>query len=229
MQGMRKATREDLVGIAELLAPLEQRGILKPRSREQLKAELPHYIVIDLEVLPLPRPTQNHLLPRELISGCRQACVTVTPASVSECLCTMVWVGNEAHIFMSCVDMVVTICTRVFWNGTGVRLRTYDVCVEVVVTTCTCAQGQLLGCALLAPLDAAPDGARCAEVAAFCVAPEFRGTGRGDTLLEYLGDSPFPRSLTLWQPTSSAVITMQSCVRLSQSLQDAAGAWERVA
>ena len=48
-------------------------------------------------------------------------------------------------------------------------------------------QGQLLGCALLAPLDAAPDGARCAEIAAFCVAPEFRGTGRGDTLLEYLG------------------------------------------
>lgn len=48
-------------------------------------------------------------------------------------------------------------------------------------------QGQLLGCALLAPLDMAPDGARCAEIAAFCVAPEFRGTGRGDTLLEYLG------------------------------------------
>lgn len=47
--------REDLEGVAELLAPLEQKGILKPRSREQLKAELPHFTVIDLEVLRLWR------------------------------------------------------------------------------------------------------------------------------------------------------------------------------
>lgn len=47
---MRKATTDDLAGIAELLGPLEQKGILKPRTREQLKAELPHYTVIDLEV-----------------------------------------------------------------------------------------------------------------------------------------------------------------------------------
>ena len=46
---MRAATRDDLPGIAELLAPLEQKGILKPRTRKQLKAELPHYTVIDLE------------------------------------------------------------------------------------------------------------------------------------------------------------------------------------
>lgn len=49
LQGMRAASRDDLPGIAELLAPLEQKGILKPRTREQLKAELPHYTVIDLE------------------------------------------------------------------------------------------------------------------------------------------------------------------------------------
>jgi len=48
-------------------------------------------------------------------------------------------------------------------------------------------QAQLLGCALLAPLGEAPDGARTAEIAAFCVAPEYRGSGRGDTLLDYLG------------------------------------------
>lgn len=47
---MRAATKEDLGGIAELLAPLEQKGILKPRSREQLKSELPHYTVIEREV-----------------------------------------------------------------------------------------------------------------------------------------------------------------------------------
>jgi amino-acid N-acetyltransferase len=49
LQGMRAASRDDLPGIAELLAPLEQKGILKPRTREQLKAELPNYTVIDLE------------------------------------------------------------------------------------------------------------------------------------------------------------------------------------
>lgn len=47
---MRAAVKEDLEGIADLLAPLEQKGILKPRSREQLKAELPHYTVIEREV-----------------------------------------------------------------------------------------------------------------------------------------------------------------------------------
>lgn len=48
-------------------------------------------------------------------------------------------------------------------------------------------QEQLLGCALLAPLGRAADGAVTAEIAAFCVSPEHRGTGRGDALLEYLG------------------------------------------
>jgi len=45
---------------------------------------------------------------------------------------------------------------------------------------------QILGCAQLAPLGRAADGAVTAEVAAFCVDPQFRGSGRGDTLLDYL-------------------------------------------
>ena len=50
-------------------------------------------------------------------------------------------------------------------------------------------QGQLLGCALLAPLGRTADGTVTAEVAAFCIAPEHRGSGRGDSLLGFLGGS----------------------------------------
>lgn len=94
-QGMRSAVMGDLEGIATMLLPLEKKGILKPRSPDQLQQELPHYVVIEREE-------------------------------------------------------------------------------------------ELLGCALLAPLGCAPDGAVTAEIAAFCVSPAHRGAGRGDALLEYL-------------------------------------------
>ncbi len=45
---------------------------------------------------------------------------------------------------------------------------------------------QVMGCALLLPLGATPDGARVAEIGAFCVDPVFRGSGRGDSLLDYV-------------------------------------------
>ena len=40
LQGIRDAVPSDLEGVAALLAPLEDAGILKPRSREALLAEL---------------------------------------------------------------------------------------------------------------------------------------------------------------------------------------------
>ena len=43
-----------------------------------------------------------------------------------------------------------------------------------------------MGCALLLPLGATPDGKRVAEIGAFCVDPIFRGSGRGDSLLDYV-------------------------------------------
>ena len=46
--------------------------------------------------------------------------------------------------------------------------------------------GTLLGCAQLADTGAAPDGTRVAELAAFCVAPAARGSGRGDSMLDYV-------------------------------------------
>jgi amino-acid N-acetyltransferase len=46
--------------------------------------------------------------------------------------------------------------------------------------------GTLLGCAQLVDVGASPDGEPCGELAAFCVAPAARGSGRGDSLLDYV-------------------------------------------
>ena len=51
------------------------------------------------------------------------------------------------------------------------------------------ARAQVLACALLQDLGAAPDGPRCGELAAFCVSPAYRGSGRGDALLDYVEQS----------------------------------------
>ena len=48
-EGMRPADPADLAAIAELLAPLEAEGILAPRSRAQLEADLPHFVVAERE------------------------------------------------------------------------------------------------------------------------------------------------------------------------------------
>ena len=46
---------------------------------------------------------------------------------------------------------------------------------------------QVLGCAMVKPLGAGYDGELVSELAAFCVHPDYRGSGRGDSLLAYLG------------------------------------------
>lgn len=46
-EGMRKANARDLPGILALIRPLEQRGVLVPRSRERLETELDHYMVLE--------------------------------------------------------------------------------------------------------------------------------------------------------------------------------------
>jgi amino-acid N-acetyltransferase len=66
--------------------------------------------------------------------------------------------------------------------------------------------GALIGCAQLAPLGPSPDGASCAELAAFCIAPAYRGSGRGDALLDYVEqaarDRGFDRVLLLTTRTA---------------------------
>jgi hypothetical protein len=51
-----------------------------------------------------------------------------------------------------------------------------------------------MGCALLVPLGMSPDGQRVAEIGAFCVDVVFRGTGRGDSLLDYVEQVRLPCS-----------------------------------
>lgn len=46
-EGTRRATINDVGGILELIAPLEQDGVLVRRSREQLELEIDHFVVID--------------------------------------------------------------------------------------------------------------------------------------------------------------------------------------
>ena len=43
---------------------------------------------------------------------------------------------------------------------------------------------------MVKPLGSGCDNEVVSELAAFCVHPDYRGTGRGDSLLAYLGTSP---------------------------------------
>ena len=45
---------------------------------------------------------------------------------------------------------------------------------------------QVLACVCLQPLGATEDGIECGELAAFCVHPSYRGSGRGDSLLDFV-------------------------------------------
>lgn len=45
---------------------------------------------------------------------------------------------------------------------------------------------QVLACVLVQPLGQSSDGVQCGELAAFCVHPSYRGSGRGDSLLDYV-------------------------------------------
>eukprot|EP00798_Chlamydomonas_sp_ICE-L_P014642 gene14642-20678_t len=47
-------------------------------------------------------------------------------------------------------------------------------------------ENKVLACALIVPLGDAADGVAVAELGAFCVDPAFRGSGRGDSMLDYV-------------------------------------------
>lgn len=49
-------------------------------------------------------------------------------------------------------------------------------------------ESEILACAMVRPLGSNDDAENVAELGAFCVHPEYRGGGKGDTLLEYLED-----------------------------------------
>ena len=54
---------------------------------------------------------------------------------------------------------------------------------------------QILACVLLQDLGNSADGTRCGELAAFCVHPSHRGSGRGDSLLDYVEQSARTRGI----------------------------------
>ena len=49
LESLREATIDDLGGILQLIAPLEQDGTLVPRGREKLEAELPFFSVLEYD------------------------------------------------------------------------------------------------------------------------------------------------------------------------------------
>lgn len=60
-------------------------------------------------------------------------------------------------------------------------------CSELPHFTVLERESKVLGCAAMKPLGRNGEGAAVAELAAFCVHPSYRGGGKGDSLLEYLG------------------------------------------
>ncbi|KAL3139784.1 hypothetical protein ABBQ38_004086 [Trebouxia sp. C0009 RCD-2024] len=56
-------------------------------------------------------------------------------------------------------------------------------------------ESEILACVLLQDLGKSADGMRCGELAAFCVHPSHRGSGRGDSLLDYVEQSARTRGL----------------------------------
>ena len=60
-------------------------------------------------------------------------------------------------------------------------------CSELPYFTVLERESKVLGCAAMKPLGRNAEGDEVAELAAFCVHPSYRGGGKGDSLLEYLG------------------------------------------
>ena len=82
---------------------------------------------------------------------------------------------------------------------------------------------QVLACALLQDLGDAPDGVPCAEVAAFCVDPAFRGGGRGDSLLDYIEQVGTSLSLSLFPHFSRCILSVNAVQLCTRSLDCLSG------
>lgn len=71
-------------------------------------------------------------------------------------------------------------------RGVLVKRSPQQLMEEIPYFTVLERESKLLACATVKPLGRGRDGELVAEVAAFCVHPEYRGGGKGDSLLEYL-------------------------------------------
>ncbi|HHM05702.1 MAG TPA: amino-acid N-acetyltransferase, partial [Gammaproteobacteria bacterium] len=75
-EGTRQASIDDVGGILELIEPLEQAGVLVPRSRERLETNIGHYTVVDRDGLIVACAA---LLPFEKKKAGEIACFAVHP------------------------------------------------------------------------------------------------------------------------------------------------------
>jgi amino-acid N-acetyltransferase len=71
-------------------------------------------------------------------------------------------------------------------KGVLVRRTPQQLLEELPYFTVLERESKLLACATVKPLGKGPAGESVAELAAFCVHPDYRGGGKGDSLLEYL-------------------------------------------
>lgn len=71
-------------------------------------------------------------------------------------------------------------------RGVLVRRTSQQLADELRFFTVLERESRLLACASVTPLGKGAAGKEVAELAAFCVHPEYRGGGKGDSLLEYL-------------------------------------------
>lgn len=71
-------------------------------------------------------------------------------------------------------------------KGVLVRRTRDQLTEELQYFTIVERESRVLACATVKPLGKSAQGEEVAELAAFCVHPEYRGSGKGDSLLEYL-------------------------------------------
>ncbi|KAI8462509.1 MAG: N-acetylglutamate synthase [Monoraphidium minutum] len=97
---------------------------------------------------------------------------------------------------MTDVDGIHALLAPLEKEGVVVKRSKEDLMEMVHNFTVLDREAKILGCALLLPLGATPDGARVAELGAFCIDASFRGTGRGDSMLDYVEQEARARGVT---------------------------------
>jgi len=84
------------------------------------------------------------------------------------------------------LDAVAALLSPLEKAGTLVKRSRDELAIMLMDFTVIERETKVLGCALLLPLGADESGIPVAEVGAFCVDPAFRGSGRGDSMLDYV-------------------------------------------
>lgn len=110
---IRPATIDDIAGLLGLIAPLEQQGVLVPRSREQLELDIEHFALMERDgaiigcraLLPLPAPRCAEL-----------ACLAVDPQWQRDGRAAALLAQAEQSARAAGIDQLYVLTTRaVHW------------------------------------------------------------------------------------------------------------------